>query len=285
MRRWLADSSWALAAALLIGSGCGGDIEGEGDAGTADSGALDTGAPPDVGPPVDAPRCRAATETCNGRDDDCDERVDEGIDTATDPMNCGACGIRCSASAPECAPDGAGRGTCVGACAETTPTRCGLACVDTTTDLEHCGSCGNACPARASATTTCVGGSCGFTCASGYDDCDGDAANGCETPLNTLSDCGSCGTGCSRTNASETCSTGSCLISSCTSGYDNCDGADANGCEVRLNTLTNCGSCGTACSLANATATCSTGSCRISTCNTGFGDCNGVASDGCECVM
>ena len=35
----------------------------------------------------------------------------------------------------------------------------------------RCGRCGDACPARANATTTCSGGSCGFTCLAGFDDC------------------------------------------------------------------------------------------------------------------
>ncbi|MCA9543317.1 MAG: hypothetical protein KC613_02975 [Myxococcales bacterium] len=35
-------------------------------------------------------------ELCNGIDDDCDGRVDEGIDVARDPNNCGACGRACT---------------------------------------------------------------------------------------------------------------------------------------------------------------------------------------------
>src|SRR5690606_10000537 len=34
-------------------------------------------------------------EVCDGRDNDCNGMVDEGTDTMTDPMNCGACGRAC----------------------------------------------------------------------------------------------------------------------------------------------------------------------------------------------
>ena len=38
-----------------------------------------------------------ATERCNGLDDTCDGRADEGFDLATDSANCGACGHACAA--------------------------------------------------------------------------------------------------------------------------------------------------------------------------------------------
>ncbi len=37
----------------------------------------------------------AETETCNGKDDNCDGRIDEGFDLDADPANCGKCGQRC----------------------------------------------------------------------------------------------------------------------------------------------------------------------------------------------
>jgi hypothetical protein len=47
-------------------------------------------------------------------------------------------------------------------------------------------------------------------------------------------------------------------------------------------TLTNCGGCGVACAPANATGTCTTGSCAIAACAPGWGDCDGLPGDGCE---
>jgi len=275
----------AALAVSLAAPACGpsGRIGDDDDAGGMDGGEVGRDGGRDASVSADA-GCVPADEACNRRDDDCDGRTDEDFDTTRDPMNCGACGIRCAAASPDCVPLPGGGASCFPPCAETEPTRCGLSCVDTSADVDHCGACSNACVAPPEARTTCAAGDCGFACDSRQGDCDGDADNGCETPLDTLTDCGSCGTACSRSNASETCSTGSCRIASCSSGYANCDGADTNGCETRLTSLSNCGACGRTCSLANATETCSTGSCRISSCNAGFADCNGVASDGCECA-
>ncbi|MDW8247386.1 MAG: hypothetical protein RMJ84_12520, partial [Sandaracinaceae bacterium] len=48
------------------------------------------------------------------------------------------------------------------------------------TDPNHCGTCGNVCPSRNNATPTCSFGMCGFSCMSGFADCDRDPNNGCE---------------------------------------------------------------------------------------------------------
>ncbi|WPB75911.1 MopE-related protein [Archangium violaceum] len=48
----------------------------------------------------------AATESCNGADDDCDGELDEGFNVQTDNANCGRCGIRCNALTEMCV-DGA----------------------------------------------------------------------------------------------------------------------------------------------------------------------------------
>lgn len=74
----------------------------------------------------------------------------------------------------------------------------------------------------------------------------------------------------------------------CSAGLSSCPGEPA--CTTNLQTGTasgvtfnNCGSCGATCSLSNATsATCAVGKC-VSTCGTGYGDCNaGAINDGCE---
>lgn len=43
-----------------------------------------------------------------------------------------------------------------------------------------------------------------------------------------------------------------------------------------------CGACGTVCSITNGVGVCSSGACRVASCNTGFGDCNALPTDGCE---
>jgi hypothetical protein len=69
------------------------------------------------------------------------------------------------------------------------------------TDDEHCGSCENDCTAmealRPHVVFACVNQACRRRCELGWDNCDGKAANGCETDLlNSKQDCGSCGNRC-----------------------------------------------------------------------------------------
>lgn len=98
--------------------------------------------------------------------------------------------------------------------------------------------------------------------------------------------CGTCGDTCSLAHATSACTSGSCTISSCSSGYGNCDGNATNGCETNLNTsLSNCGSCGNVCSPANATPGCVAGSCTIVSCSAGFKDCDENPNNGCETAI
>src|SRR5204863_8412172 len=113
--------------------------------------------------------------------------------------------------------------------------------------------------------------------------CDGNVSNGCETNLNTtVTSCGSCTNSCSYANAAATCFSGTCQIGACNPLFANCDGNAANGCEKSLTTLTDCGACGAPCAPANASASCASGTCTLGTCNAGFGNCDGIASNGCE---
>lgn len=68
------------------------------------------------------------------------------------------------------------------------------------TDLNNCGGCGVACmlPAMGSnQVATCAMGRCGLSCRAGFGDCDGMAANGCETDLSVdAMNCGMCGNAC-----------------------------------------------------------------------------------------
>ncbi|MFO0652421.1 MAG: hypothetical protein U0326_39745 [Polyangiales bacterium] len=79
-----------------------------------------------------------------------------------------------------------------------------------------------------------------------------------------------------------TCSGGMCG-GTCEAGYGNCDMNAGNGCETNLNTTaTNCGTCGNRCTLANANAVCSSGTCAIESCYPNTANCNGTTADGCE---
>ena len=113
----------------------------------------------------------------------------------------------------------------------------------------HGGSCRNHCPSRDNALTLCRRDACSFECSEGYGDCDHLVANGCETPLTLLTDCGACGTPCSVEHGEATCDPGWCEVARCESGWANCDGFPLNGCETNVVLdAGHCGRCGHACS-------------------------------------
>lgn len=88
-------------------------------------------------------------------------------------------------------------------------TQCGSAMVDLQRDPAHCGTCNAACPGGGPTTRpSCSAGTCGFSCAPMFDQCDGNVANGCESLL-TDQACGSCS---KRCNAQQSCvSPGICM--------------------------------------------------------------------------
>jgi len=203
----------------------------------------------------------------------CDGAATNGCETnlRTDNMNCGACGNAC-----------AGGQSCVsGACAcPAGQTLCGGACVDLRTNSTNCGVCGRAC-VLTNATSACVSSVCAVTaCGTGFADCDGSAASGCETNTQTDStNCGACGRTC---GAGQVCSRGVCATT-CATPLTTCSSGGASYCANTTIDPANCGACGRACALPNASASgCGAGACTVQTCATGFGDCNGTASDGCE---
>lgn len=137
-------------------------------------------------------------EQCNGQDDDCDGRVDEGsanatcaVDSAESVCYAGQCEIvHCSQDARDC--DGlAANG-----------------CEVKADDADHCGSCERHCM-YAHALGVCEHEQCKLgSCAAGYADCDADSGTGCETSLRTDSDCGGCGIECKDGTS---CQSGACV--------------------------------------------------------------------------
>ena len=81
------------------------------------------------------------------------------------------------------------------------------------------------------------------------------------------------------------CAGGACGFT-CTSAFADCNGAAGDGCETSTRSSSaNCGRCGNACpGAANATPTCTAGVCGVA-CAAGFGDCDGVAANGCEAPL
>lgn len=158
-----------------------------------------------------------ALEVCDGADNDCDGQVDEGFNLGTDANNCGTCGHVCSFP---------------------------------------------------NASSTCVNGACQMgSCDPGFANCDGNTANGCETDLSISSgDCGACGNACSFPNAVGECVAGVCQLGPCNTGFGNCDGNPANGCETNLLTSpASCGTCGNVCNdgIACTTDVCVNGACGV----------------------
>lgn len=150
------------------------------------------------------------------------------VDTATDVLNCSACGLACSTAngAPSCA-----QSVCSWAC-NPGYAHCGTGntgCeTQTSTSVQNCGACSNDCSATvANATAACVASACTYTtCNAGFGDCDAQKANGCEC---------ACPVGCSS------CAGGVCLIecdgNKCTSGVSCPPGMP---CLVRCNKKDSC---------------------------------------------
>jgi|GEM_PF-1212356 hypothetical protein len=210
---------------------------------------------------------------------------------ATDANNCGTCGNVCpplTNASPACISGNCGIGSCNPGFLDCDLNAANGCEVNKNTDPNNCGNCGVSCPNVQNATRACNAGNCGIgSCNAGYADCNANPTDGCE--VNTaidVSNCGACGNSCSAPHvATSTCVTGACHIQSCTPGFSDCDGLEANGCEVNTATDANhCGNCSTVCgTVSNAsTVGCSSSTCTIFACNAGFANCNNLYSDGCE---
>ena len=149
-------------------------------------------------------------------------------------------------------------------CADPDEKKCSGACVDLGT--LHWSDCG--------------------VCAVGYEDADGDAANGCERekqpePLVCNDEVGekACSGACVDLGTLHWIDCGVCAL-----GYADADGDAANGCEARVKLHD--GRCvdATDCeTLAHvATASCVAGKCQIDACAEGYADCDGNPKTGCE---
>jgi Cys-rich repeat protein len=203
---------------------------------------------------------------------DCDGNPANGCETdlATSPRNCGACGRSC-ATGQVCL-----LGACVVDCGALT--RCGSSCTDLRADDRNCGACGRAC----APDEACAAGACTLVCRAPETLC----AGRCVVTASNSAHCGACGRVCAGApNATPVCTAGACGFA-CLPGFADCDGLAANGCEVStVNDARNCGGCDVACAFPNAAATCSASRCVLGACNAGAGNCDGIASNGCEVTL
>jgi hypothetical protein len=106
--------------------------------------------------------CAAGKACCGGK-----------CKSLTADPNCGACGNKCSSSGRKC---------------------CSGACRNLASDPANCGACGAVCQPLPNAIAGCVGGKCYYTCQQGFENCNGNPADGCETDLLfDPNNCGACG--------------------------------------------------------------------------------------------
>lgn len=131
----------------------------------------------------------------------CDGNSANGCETdlATSVSNCGSCGRVCSAGPNSIAVCNSGRcnlvctagyANCDGDLDNGCETPIG-------SDPNHCGGCGVTCTLLPHTRATCNSGRCTLTCASPWEDCNGQASDGCEIDLSSdPRHCGTCGQAC-----------------------------------------------------------------------------------------
>lgn len=190
--------------------------------------------------------CISSTLVCDAGWGNCNLDNKDGceLDLYNDPANCGGCAAACSSShlTPHCSV-----GQCDGAC-DTGFDDCDLdkrsnGCeINLTNDPAHCGACDVVCAGLVANATgvTCVASTCTFAlCTTGHANCNKNTADGCEVDTTQDVDhCGGCGNKCSDlvlhvTGATLSCVDGGCTYTggTCATGYEDCDGNKANGCE------------------------------------------------------
>lgn len=229
----------------------------------ANCGSLDSGCGT-----IDCGGC-TAPETCGGAGVDGQCGCTCSLPNATTTCVAGACFIK------SCNP---GWGDCDGVAAN--GCEAGL-----TSDKKNCGACGTVC-GDVNGAGICLSGACSFSCNAGFANCDGNAASGCETNIQTDADhCSGCGRACSNNNiANPTCVAGACT-GDCDQGFRDCNNDKlVDGCETDIGTsVDHCGGCNLACSTQNVTSPQCAGGVCTGDCVSPFADCNNdKLSDGCE---
>jgi len=169
-------------------------------------------------------------DPCDGQDNDCDAEWDEDADCED--------GYSCTTD------------SCGGALGCQNPPDFGWCLIDdvcwehgTSDPNNPCQLCDHIFDSTgwtADSGTPCDNGVCGESgscdCSAGFDDCDGEAHNGCETNLDTdTENCNGCDNVCDLPNAAtHLCVAGECQIGECDEHYASCDSLYHTGCEEFL---------------------------------------------------
>lgn len=213
------------------------------------------------------------------------------VDLQISALNCGACGNSCGNPANGTASCAAGgcTVTCDRGFANCDGNLANGCEVQLDSNSMHCGACGRMCPGLPNGQNVCSASTCNLICNAGFGNCDMNAANGCERPLNNdVNNCGACNNRCPmRANANATCTMGSCGFV-CQPGFADCDRNPLNGCEVDITTAANCGVCGRMCGGATPLCNAMNGQC-VSNCAAPAmmcgGGCANISTDPTNCGM
>ena len=159
-----------------------------------------------VGGACEISPCSAGFGECDG-----DAVVGCETDIQTSLDHCGFCGNMCTLAngSAQCSGGECLVGSCdasFGDCDALPSNGCETALASTT---EHCGACDRGCM-NAHGTTSCSGSECVPACSSQFGDCDTSRLNGCETPIDTVTNCGSCGMACPANGGTPVCNSGVC---------------------------------------------------------------------------
>ncbi len=207
--------------------------------------------------------CDRGWANCDGVDTNgCETNVD------TSTTNCGACGNRCTSptGTPACTAGICSVGSCPAGsldCDGRTDNGCEI---NSNIDGFNCGACRTVCGAGAS----CMSGVCRCPVGSSATYC----PTGCFDLQTSAGNCGACGNVCP---VGTRCIAGGCSTG-CATGLVDCSGVCA---DFQTN-RDHCGRCHNQCSWnPHATPFCAAAVCG-QTCDSGFGDCDGNATNGCE---
>jgi len=162
--------------------------------------------------------CQAATEICDGLDNDCDGVVDNGFDLSTDPRNCGACGVICDLPYAF--------STCEDATCVLDHSQGEDGCLPGHWDVngDPGDGCEYACHITNDGTEICDGQD---------NDCDGVADESFDLQSDPRN-CGQCNRVCAFFQGVGACVGGQCTLESCRGGYVDKDGNPDNGCECQM---------------------------------------------------